>query len=64
MGTFHGWVKRSREAEPGAVFAEVEVARSGKTAVEVHLPNGTRVALCHEGEREELIAMVRGIAGC
>jgi hypothetical protein len=45
-------------------FAEVEVAACTQAAVEVLLPNGTRVGIRHQGCREDLVALVRGVAGC
>jgi hypothetical protein len=32
--------------------------------VEVLLPNGVRVGITHQGKREELVALVRDLAGC
>ena len=31
--------------------------------VEVLLPNGTRVGIRHQGRQDELVALVRGVAG-
>jgi len=31
--------------------------------VEIMFPNGARVGIRHEGRREDLIALVRGVAG-
>ena len=65
LGTFHGWGKRPRRSlmrKPA--FAEVEVAASLQAAVEVLLPNGARVGIRHQGKRDDLVALVRGVAGC
>ena len=49
-------------------FAQVEVAgprqASVPAAVEVLLPNGARIGIRHEGRRDDLVALVRGVAGC
>ncbi len=65
LGTFHGWGKRPRRAlmrKPS--FAEVELPTCTQAAVEVVLPNGARVGIRHDGKRDDLIALVRGVAGC
>jgi len=66
VGTFHGWPKRLHKAAPKPTFAEVAV-RPGpalEAAVEVLLPNGARIGIRHQGKRDELVALVRGVAGC
>lgn len=63
LGTFHGWGKRQTCAAR-AQFAEVEVVGRMEAAVEVLLPNGARVGIRHQGKRDELVALVRGVAGC
>lgn len=64
LGTFHGWSRRPRALIRKPAFAEVEVAGYAQAAIEVLLPNGARVGIRHEGKRDELIALVRGVAGC
>lgn len=63
LQTFYNWSKRRAIARRPA-FAQVEVAAPIQAAVEVLLPNGTRIGIRHEGGREELVALVRGVAGC
>ena len=63
LTTFYGWGKSKRAAERKPAFAQVEVARPA-ASVEVVLPNGVRVGITHQGKGEELIALVRGLAGC
>ena len=64
--TFYGWMKRTDLREQ--TFAQVEVASGSKApvqaAVEVLLPNGARIGIRHEGKRADLVALVRGVAGC
>lgn len=63
--TFYAWAKRSRRTlARRPAFAEVEVAPRVQAAVEVLLPNGARVGIRHEGKRDDLVALVRGVAGC
>lgn len=64
LGTFHGWGKRTRGLMPPPRFAEVEIATYAPAALEVLLPNGVRIGIRHQGSREELVALVRGVAGC
>jgi len=65
LGTFHGWGTRKRKASAAKTkFAEVEVVPRMEAAVEVLLPNGARVGIRHQGKRDELVALVRGVAGC
>ena len=61
VGTFMGWRKLGQV--PAAVFAQVDVPPPSPAAVEVLLPNGVRVGIRHEGRREDLICLVRGVAG-
>ena len=63
LGTFHGWGKKKTGMTRRPAFAEVEVARCA-AAVEVLLPNGARIGIRHQGRREDLVALVRGVAGC
>jgi transposase-like protein len=66
--TFNGWLRKGDRRAPR--FAEVELrpracAEPGApVAVEVLLPNGVRVGIRHEGRRDDLVALVRGVAGC
>ena len=65
LGTFHGWGKQPNRAlirKP--VFAEVDVSSYTPASVEVLLPNGARVGIRHQGKREDLVALIRGVAGC
>jgi hypothetical protein len=62
--TFYGWTRKRRAIEPRPRFAEVDVAPCMAAAVEVLLPNGTRIGIRHQGKRDELVALVRGVAGC
>ena len=65
QATFYTWSKRSRRTlARRPAFAEVEVAARVQAAVEVLLPNGARVGIRHEGKRDDLVALVRGVAGC
>jgi transposase-like protein len=60
--TLYGWRKKPRARQPR--FAEVEVAPCLVADVEVLLPNGARVGIRHQGQRAELVALVREVAGC
>jgi len=63
LQTFYGWAKhRGLMRKP--TFAQVEVAVSIQAAVEVLLPNGARVGIRHQGKRDELVSLIRGVAGC
>lgn len=66
--TFNGWLRRAKAGGPA--FVQVEVARqvvaeadAVAAAVEVLLPNGARIGIRHQGRRDELVALVRGVAG-
>ena len=65
--TFNGWLRQAAVQRPA--FAQVEVvaqsdpAANAPAAVEVLLPNGTRIGIRHEGRRDELVALIRGVAG-
>ena len=63
LGTFHGWSKKWRLTKR-PTFAEVEVTACTAAAVEVLLPNGARVGIRHQGKQEDLVALIRGVAGC
>jgi hypothetical protein len=70
LATFYAWTKPSRAimVRP-PTFAQVEVvpqvdpAANASAAVEVLLPNGARVGIRQQGRRDELVALVRGVAG-
>jgi len=65
LGTFHGWSKRARAVVAKPRFAEVELSGARtQAAVEVLLPNGARIGIRHQGKRDDLVALVRGVAGC
>ena len=66
LGTFHGWPKSGHRVRKKPAFAEVAVCSSPslEAAVEVLLPNGARIGIRHQGKRDELVALVRGVAGC
>jgi len=64
LATFYAWAKRKQAVmvRPPA-FAQVEVAACAEATVEVLLPNGTRIGIRHQGRRDDLVALVRGVAG-
>jgi hypothetical protein len=63
LATFKSWYyEKKAAAEPG--FAEVAVAMSEAGSVEVIFPSGVRVSIRGAGSREELVWLVRGVAGC
>jgi hypothetical protein len=63
LGTFKGWLqKRSKRSLPG--FAQVEVALPKRASVEITLANGVRVSIEQYGKQSDLIALIRGVAGC
>ena len=65
LWTFYRWTSKPRTLMRRPRLAEVEVRVPRLTAaVEVLLPNGARVGIRHEGRRDELVALVRGVAGC
>ena len=64
LGTFHGWSKHRQALKRKPAFAQVDVATSTEAAVEVLLPNGARIGIRHHGKRDDLVALVRGVAGC
>ena len=63
LGTFYGWAKRTLPTKRSPTFAQVEIPACTQAAVEVLLPNGARVGIRHQGKRDELVALVRGVAG-
>lgn len=64
LHTFYGWAKKTRAIQRRPRFAEVEAAPCTAAAVEVLLVNGTRIGIRHQGKRDELVALIRGVAGC
>jgi len=64
LGTFHGWRRQPRRVKPKPAFAQVQVPSTTQAAVEVLLPNGVRIGIRHQGKSDELVALVRGVAGC
>ena len=63
LGTFMGWRNLPSAKTNGSVFAQVEVPSEIASAVEIMFPNGARVGIRHQGDCQELIALVRGVAG-
>ncbi len=64
--TFYRWTTAQRctaVVRKSVAFAQVEVTGAPPAAVEVLLPNGVRVGIRQEGGRQELIALIRGVAG-
>ena len=64
LGTFYGWSRRRGLAPQKPAFAQVQVVATTQAAIEVLLPNGARIGIRHEGKRDDLVALVRGVAGC
>ncbi|MBT7067385.1 MAG: transposase [Verrucomicrobia bacterium] len=62
-GTFLGW-RRYQTAVKKPAFAQVKVPTATPAAVEVLLPNGVRIGIRHQGKQDELVSLVRGVAGC
>lgn len=63
VGTFMGWRNLPEAKQSASPFAQVEVAADTSAAVEIMFPNGARVGIRHQGQREDLVALVRGVAG-
>ncbi len=63
VGTFMGWRNLPVAKRDASPFARVELAADTSAAVEIMFPNGARVGIRHQGQREELVALVRGVAG-
>ncbi|WP_295450859.1 hypothetical protein [uncultured Thiodictyon sp.] len=69
LTTFYAWAQRAHTAVAtrSPAFAQVEVCASSPAtspaAVEVLLPNGARIGIRHQGKSQELIALIRGVAG-
>ena len=75
LATFCHWFgtkkKRQRKrATKGAAqaptFAEVAMVQPTveQSAIEILLPNGSCIGIRHQGKRNDLVALVRGVAGC
>jgi hypothetical protein len=64
LNTFYTWSGRKSSSDTSPKFAQVELAASSQASVEVLLVNGTRIGIRHHGKREELVALIRGVAGC
>ena len=70
LGTFHGWFKRARLKKSKKArgtkprFYEIKLPAAPPSSVEIILPGGARVCLHGKSEREDLAALIRGIAGC
>jgi hypothetical protein len=64
LGTFYGWAKKRQANKRLPTFAQVDVSAYTQAAVEVLLVNGTRIGIRHQGKRDELVALIRGVAGC
>lgn len=65
LGTFYAW-KRHKQviaAVRPSAFAQVEIAACSQAEVEVMLPNGARIGIRQQWQRNELVALIRGVAG-
>ena len=63
LATFYTWDKRKPVAVRTPTFAQVEIAAGLQAAVEVLLPNGARVGIRHQGRRDEVVGLIRGVCG-
>jgi len=63
IGTFHGWSKKLALVKR-PTFAQVDIPVCASAAVEVLLPNGVRIGIRQDGGRDQLVALIRGVAGC
>ena len=63
LHTFYAWAKRKLPTKRTPRFAQVEIPVCAQAAVEVLLPNGARIGIRHQGRRDELISLIRGVAG-
>lgn len=63
--TFYRWTvpRCTAVVRKSVAFAQVEVTGTPPAAVEVLPPNGVRVGIRQEGGRQELVALIRGVAG-
>ena len=71
LATFCHWFGRKKKrrrkgAAQAPKFAEVAVVQPTveQAAIEILLPNGSRIGIRHQGKRDDLVALVRGVAGC
>lgn len=62
--TFKGWQSRSRRRSSSAGFARLELPLAMPSPIEVTFPSGVRVGIRPHGSRDELIGLIRGVAGC
>ena len=63
LGTFMGWRNFPAVKQDASPFAEVELSTDTSATVEIMFPNGARVGIRHQGHREDLVALVRAVAG-
>ena len=63
LATFYNWPTRKLVAGQVPAFAQVDIATGLQAAVEVLLPNGARVGIRHQGRRDELVCLIRGVCG-
>ena len=67
-GTFYGWYKKSskkpRRSSSKPKFHEINIPVQTCFPVQVDLPGGARVSIRNTVSREELISLIRGVAGC
>ena len=63
LHTFCGWAKKRRPTEQPPSFAQAEILACTQAAAEVLLPNGARGGIRHQGRRDELVSLIRGVAG-
>ena len=64
LPTFHGWRAKRVPMKRQPAFAQVELPALTQAAVEVLLPNGARIGIRHQGRRDDLVALIRGVSGC
>lgn len=68
LTTFHGWfrpksVARREKNQRENPFVEMKVPVSPGAPIEIQLGNGTRVGIHLHGTQEDMVALIRGIAG-
>ena len=63
VGTFKGWLSRRAESQE-TKFTKMEIPIGSAAPIEIILGNGIRVGIRHQGSPEELVALIRGVAGC
>ena len=69
LGTFYGWTKKSKRKQKKGkkakqTFKEISMPVAASFPVEIVLPGGSRVCLNNTGNQEDLIKLIRGVAGC